>query len=109
MFGFFEMFIAIGLIGVLVMLYRNQRYHELADHLVRHYCRRHGLQFLGGTVSLRKITVSRQPLMLCRSYRFDYSLSSVDRFHGSVTLCGEHYQSFRVQPDHLPSNDLVVL
>ncbi len=97
----FEVIILIAVITLVVMLLRNQRFHELANGLARNYCEKNSLQFLDGTVSFRGLMLDRKRFHLCRSYRFDYSLNSVDRHQGLITLCGEHIQSFRVNPDHL--------
>ncbi|MGI9317792.1 MAG: DUF3301 domain-containing protein [bacterium] len=84
-----------------IMLLRNRQIHEQADRIARQYCNQNGLQFLDGTVVFKGMRLERKRLHFCRSYRFDYSLNSADRYHGLLTLCGEHIQSFRVNPDHL--------
>ncbi len=101
-----EVFIAVIIVLVVIFVIRNQRFHEIADRLAREFCQRHKLQFLDGTVMFRGLHLDRRRLHFCRTFRFDYSLNSVDRFAGSVTLCGEHIQSYHVHPDHLQVNEV---
>jgi hypothetical protein len=96
-----EILLLISVIMLAMMLLRNRRMHEKADRVVRRYCEQNGLQFLDGTVAFKGMRLERLRLHFCRSYRFDYSLNSADRYQGLLTLCGEHIQSFRVNPDHL--------
>lgn len=104
MFSPIEVFVGFALITIVIFLVRNQRFHEMADQLARRFCQRHNLQFLDGTVVFRGLHFDRRRLHFCRIFRFDYSINSVDRFAGSVTLCGEHIQSYHVHPDHLQAN-----
>ena len=97
----FEVFILMLVVVIVVMLFRNRRSHELADQLARRYCGRNEFQFLDGTVLMQRMSIHFAPPRLCRHYRFDYSLNSVDRYQGVLSLCGDHVQSFRVNPDHL--------
>ena len=89
------------MIVLAIGLLRNRQIHERADRLARQYCQQNGLQFLDGTVAFKGMHFERSRLHFCRSYRFDYSISSADRYQGLLTLCGDHIQSFRVNPDHL--------
>ncbi len=84
-----------------MILLRNRQMHEKADRIARRFCDQNDLQFLDGTVSFKGMRIERKRLHFCRCYRFDYSLNSADRYQGLLTLCGEHIQSFRVNPDHL--------
>lgn len=94
-----------GIVIIIVMLVRNQSYHEQADRLARQFCQRNHLQFLDGTVSFRGMKIELRQFHICRSFRFDYSLDKMDRHHGMVTLCGQHIQSFRINTDHIENSE----
>lgn len=85
---------------------QHRRFHERAVGVVSGYCATNGLQMLDGTVAFRGFRFERWPWHICRTFRFDYSLNGVDRHKGQLTLCGEHTQSFRVNPDHLAQNPM---
>lgn len=102
----FEVILGFIVVIVAVFLARNQRFHETADELSRKFCQRHNLQFLDGTVMFRGLRFDRRRFHFCRTFRFDYSTNSADRFPGSITLCGEHIQSFHVHPDHIQVSDI---
>ena len=96
-----EVFVVFIILIVVIFLVRNQRFHEIADRLAREFCSRHDLQMLDGTVAFRGLHLDRRHWHFCRTFRFDYSINSVDRFRGSVTLCGDQIQTFFVHPDHI--------
>lgn len=102
-----EMLLVMALAVAVILLLRHRQYHEKADALARQYCKRNGWQFLDGTVSSRGVSLNRKQLHLCRSFRFDYSLNSIDRYHGTITLCGDGVQSFRVNPEHTAAIEAV--
>ncbi len=103
----FEVVLLFVFVVIAIMLLRNRQAHERADQVARQYCRQNGLQFLDGTVVFRGMRLERNRLQFCRSFRFDYSLSSADRHQGLLTLCGDHIQSFRVNPDHLKATTIL--
>lgn len=83
------------------------RAREIATAVVREYCNQSRLQFLDGTVGLRKvaITVHRGKLKLQRRYEFHYSQSDHSRKVGLVILTGNVVENFILQQQTPAQND----
>ena len=73
---------------------------EVAQRAARRHCDEHGLQFLDGCVTLRRIWVRRDGrgrICLWRSYQFEFSATGGERYQGSVATLAD-----RVEGIHLP-------
>ena len=81
----------ITLIGLLAWLWLDgARARELATQLAVALCERRGLQFLDGTVVLRRVGLRRTPegLRIRRMFSFDYSREGSGRHTGWLILLG---------------------
>ncbi|RMG34548.1 MAG: DUF3301 domain-containing protein [Gammaproteobacteria bacterium] len=81
----------ITLIGLLTWLWLDgARARELATRLAQTLCERRGLQFLDGTVALRRMGVRRKAggLRIRRMFSFDYSREGSGRHLGWIILLG---------------------
>jgi hypothetical protein len=74
---------------------------ERANAAAIEACERLGLQFLDGTVAFARLGFTRGPsglLTLRRTYVFDYTATSIDRFQGFVVLSGHRVETVGYAP-----------
>jgi hypothetical protein len=95
----------IGLVGLFAWLWLDgARARELATGIAESMCRRRGLQFLDGTVSLQRIGLRRGPhgMQIRRLFGFDFSIEGVGRHSGYLILLGNAVERFDLG---LPDNN----
>ena len=81
-----------GLAAIGWFWWDSLRKRELALQAAQRACEKADVQFLDGSVSLRKIRIERDDdhrARLYREYAFDYSALGDDRHSGRVYLLGE--------------------
>lgn len=74
-----------------VYLFQALRVRELALQAARRSCHRDGVQLLDETVSIRRISMSRDERgnwRVWRQYHFEYSIDGVQRERGHVIMLG---------------------
>ncbi len=80
--------------------------HEAASKAAQKACEDADVQFLDGTVGMRKIRLQRNELgamSLARLYSFEFSKSGNHRSHGFVVTLGD--QIFKIELDNTDTND----
>lgn len=95
------------LIGLLAWIWLDgARARELATGLVEEVCRKRGLQFLDGTVSLQRMGLRRGSnggLRVRRMFSFDFSLEGTGRRRGYVILLGTKVETIDLGLPRSPS------
>jgi hypothetical protein len=91
-------------VGVLFLI-KSQKLKERANLIASQLCRRNDLQFLDGTVAFRGLHFDKLSFSLVYRFRFEYSVSSADRYAGSISFIGNQMQNLFVAPEHLKSQD----
>ena len=79
-----------------VYLFQALRVRELALQAARRSCHRDGVQLLDETVSIRRISMSRDERgnwRVWRQYHFEYSVDGVERERGHVIMLGAEVQA----------------
>lgn len=87
--------VMITVLGLLAWLWLDgARARELATRLAQTLCDRRGLQFLDGTVALRRMGLRRTDsgLRIRRMFSFDYSREGSGRHVGWVILLGSQVE-----------------
>jgi hypothetical protein len=90
--------LALVVAGVLY-LWNATRVRELAVHAVRRASRDGDFQLLDDSVSLQRVSLSRDDggrWRIWRQYRFDYSYDGVQRETGAVIMLGARLQALVV-------------
>ena len=93
--GLGEFILFAALAGSGLYLLQAQRVRELALQAARRACRLEGVQLLDETVSLRRLSLSRDRAgrwRVWRQYRFEYTADGCDRRAGRVTMLGARLQ-----------------
>ncbi len=90
--------IAVGLLMAAygVYLFQALRVRELALQAARRSCHRDGVQLLDETVSIRRMSLSRDERgnwRIWRQYHFEYSIEGVERERGHVIMLGNRLQA----------------
>jgi hypothetical protein len=90
--------VAVGLLIAAygVYLFQALRVRELALQAARRSCHRDGLQLLDETVSIRRISLSRDvrgSWRIWRQYHFEYSADGVERERGHVIMLGPQLEA----------------
>lgn len=98
--------IVIALFGAAALyIFSATRVRELAISAVKRAARDGDFQLLDDTVSLQRISLSRDGKgmwHICRQYRFDYSYDGVQREQGAVIMLGKSLQALVVsEPDRV--------
>ncbi len=91
-------------IVVAALFWRAQGSRELALQAAQRHCNEMGVQWLDGSVALKRIKVARNArgrLCLSRSYLFEFSSTGDERYQGWVTLLGSRIQSVQLQAHRL--------
>jgi hypothetical protein len=74
-----------------VYLFKALRVRELALIAARRACEQRGVQLLDQTVSIRRLSMSRDELgrwRVWRQYQFEYSVEGYERERGNVIMLG---------------------
>lgn len=84
------------IIAVVWYFFDAMRAREMATAVAREYCKQSQLQFLDGTVGLRKVMISFEhgKPTLKRRYEFHYSRSDNSRSSGTVMINGAVVETF---------------
>jgi hypothetical protein len=90
--------VAIGLMvaAYAAYLFQALRVRELALQAARRSCHSDGVQLLDQTVSIRRISMSRDERgnwRVWRQYHFEYSVDGVERERGHVIMLGARLQA----------------
>ncbi len=90
--------VAVGLLLVAfaVYLFQSMRVRELALQAARRSCHSDGVQLLDETVSIRRMSLSRDERgnwHIWRQYHFEYSVEGVERERGHVIMLGNQLQA----------------
>lgn len=91
-----EVLALLAFIGYAVYLLKALRVRELALQAARDACSREDVQLLDETVSIRRISLSRDNegrWRVWRQYRFEYSFDGVERATGHVIMLGFRTQA----------------
>ena len=86
-----EVLALLACVGYAVYLMKALRVRELALQAARDACSREDVQLLDETVSIRRISLSRDNegrWGVWRQYRFEYSLDGLERDAGHVIMLG---------------------
>jgi len=81
--------LSFALIGIFWFWWRTMQAREYAEKLARLACQREHVQFLDGTVALKRIRYikdKRGNYHLLRYFGFEFSVSGSDRYPGVVTM-----------------------
>jgi len=86
----------VGLCVAVGLVIDGMRAREHATKVARRYCGDAGLQFLDGTVSLRRWRIRRAggSLTVERRFQFDYSDHGPARHYGVIVLVGRYVSEF---------------
>ena len=90
--------IAVGLLMAAygVYLFQALRVRELALQAARRSCHKDGVQLLDETVSIRRMSLSRDERgnwHIWRQYHFEYSREGIERERGHVIMLGNQLQA----------------
>jgi hypothetical protein len=91
---------------ILVWFWQDSlRAREFAVKFCQDKCNEMGLQLLDQTVALKSISIIRNInglLGISRRYNFEFSISGVNRYSGSILIQKDHVSSFQLEhPDGL--------
>jgi len=81
-----------------------QKIREVALAAATKECERLNLQLLDGSVALKKIAPKRNDrgqFVLLRAYRFEFSATGDERYHGMVTMFGKKISDIHLQPHRI--------
>lgn len=87
------LFVLVGVAGYVV---QSMRVRELALVAARRACREAGVQLLDETVSIQRLSASRDTAgrwRLWRQYRFEYSVQGLERERGHIIMLGNRLQA----------------
>jgi hypothetical protein len=91
-----ELTIGMMLAAYGMYLFQALRVRELALQAARRSCHKDGVQLLDESVSIRRISMSRDERgswRVWRQYRFEYSVDGVERERGHVIMLGARVQA----------------
>jgi hypothetical protein len=98
-------FSVLAIVFAITMLFRVQRKKEQAYGIAVRFCQQHKIQLLDGTVAFRGWHITRPQFAIAYRFRFEYSSNRADRYHGTISLIGNHVQNIFVDQNHLPDNN----
>ena len=101
-FSLSDVLLLFGLCGVAIYVVQSMRVRELALVAARRACRDAGVQLLDETVSIQRLSASRDQRgrwHLWRQYRFEYSVEGLERERGHIIMLGNRLQAV-VIADH---------
>ncbi len=90
-----EILVLLAVGGYGVYLFQAIRVRELALAAARNACRQAGFQLLDETVSVQRMSASRDDAgrwRIWRQYRFEYSIEGYERDSGHVIMLGNRVQ-----------------
>lgn len=97
----------ISLLGTVIgYFWQAQQVKELANRAAILQCQREGLQFLDGSVCLKRLSLSRDESgrwRLWRQYQFDYSDDGMRRQAGQVIALGARIQGVLIEVSSAPT------
>ncbi len=91
-----DVLVLFGLVGVVAYVFQSMRVRELALSAARRACRDAGVQLLDETVSIQRLSASRDAAgrwRLWRQYRFEYSIEGLERERGHIIMLGNRLQA----------------
>ena len=100
-----EILVFLGLVAFGVYLLQGLRVRELALQAARRACAQDGVQLLDETVSIRRLSFSRDAQgrwRVWRQYHFEYSIDGLERERGHVIMLGMRLQAL-VMAEHGPT------
>ena len=107
---FFDLITIATLLLVGWYFFNAMRTREMATAIARSYCKRSGIQFLDGTVSLSgvRIVLHGGKFNFRRCYEFHYSAADNTRNIGAIIMIGSEVVSFIIKSDDPTINDSVL-
>lgn len=93
--GLLDIVILLAAGGYGLYLFQSIRVRELALAAARRACGRAGVQLLDETVSVQRLSASRDEAgrwRIWRQYRFEYSIDGYERERGHVIMLGRRVQ-----------------
>ena len=91
----------VGSVVIALTVADGMRAREHATALARHYCNEAGLQFLDGTVALRKWSIRFSGgIALQRRFEFQYSNQDNQRYTGLIEMLGQSMTQFLLVNEH---------
>jgi hypothetical protein len=97
-----EVVLILVLAAYAVYLFQALRVRELALQAARRSCEREGVQLLDQSVSIQRLSVSRDAggkWRVWRQYRFEYTVDGQERERGNVIMLGNRLQAL-VMAEH---------
>ncbi len=97
-----EVVLILVLAAYAVYFFKALRVKELALQVARRSCNREGVQLLDQTVSMQRISLSRDASgnwRVWRQYRFEYTVDGEERERGYVIMLGDRLQAL-VMAEH---------
>ena len=94
-----EVVLFLLLVGLAVYQFQSLRVRELALQAARRACQQQGVQLLDQTVSLQRVSLSRDQKgywRVWRQYRFEYSIEGVEREYGNIIMLGHRVEALVV-------------
>ncbi|TQV69905.1 DUF3301 domain-containing protein [Exilibacterium tricleocarpae] len=85
-------------------LWRAQGVREIALRAAKRHCDEMEVQWLDGSVALRKVGLARNArgrLCLARAYLFEFTSTGDERYFGSVDMVGHQVRTVQLQPHRL--------
>ncbi len=82
--------------GYGIYFFQSLRVRELALDAARQTCKTNGVQLLDGSVSVQRLSASRDSRGMWhvwRQYRFEYSVEGYERERGHVIMLGKRLQA----------------
>jgi hypothetical protein len=97
-----ELVLILVLAAYAVYLFQALRVRELALQAARRSCDREGVQLLDQSVSIQRLSLSRDAggnWRVWRQYRFEYTVDGQERERGNVIMLGNRLQAL-VMAEH---------
>ncbi|MCZ6828144.1 MAG: DUF3301 domain-containing protein [Gammaproteobacteria bacterium] len=97
-----EVVLILVLAAYAAYLFQALRVRELALQAARRSCEREGVQLLDQSVSIQRLSVSRDAggkWRVWRQYRFEYTVDGQERERGNVIMLGNRLQAL-VMAEH---------
>ncbi len=102
-----DVLVLFGLCGLAAWVFQSMRVRELALAAARRACREAGVQLLDETVSIQRLSASRDDAgrwRLWRQYRFEYSVEGLERERGHIIMLGNRLQAVVIAEHRPPGN-----
>lgn len=104
-----DVLVLFGLCAVATWVFQSMRVRELALAAARRACRDAGVQLLDETVSIQRLSASRDDAgrwRLWRQYRFEYSVDGLERERGHIIMLGNRLQAVVVAERSSPDRSV---